>query len=319
MKTGTCAYIDILGFKNFVQENSEGALKLLQNYQMQLNFFIEESKGGEYLTPYKGDSFKYLILIPFSDCIFFYSDNPSAFALQLANFINGSFSFTSNTFVSPEDESYPENVTERGVEIVDGKPVIRSYPSKWYPLLFRGGIGHGDAKVFELYGIQNGAMTKTPFVFGNSVIEAVQMETIEQKNGIKVKGPRILCTKEYYNKLDTRAKKIVHPAFDFQGYYELNWTAIHYVMTDNLNYWFVEQLLNNDFNNIFCPAASLYRAYRNNSISEPHYRNFLKLIVRGLYHYLEETEYWQIAEKHIITKINEEELSNIQTFLFDWS
>lgn len=35
---GICAYIDILGFKNFVNENPHGAIMVLQNYQVQLLF-----------------------------------------------------------------------------------------------------------------------------------------------------------------------------------------------------------------------------------------------------------------------------------------
>lgn len=77
-----------------MNENPEGAIGALQNYQVQLQFLDKFPEGGTYTTPYKTDSFNYLI--PFSDRIFFYSEKPSEFIMQLSNFVNGSFSFTTN-------------------------------------------------------------------------------------------------------------------------------------------------------------------------------------------------------------------------------
>jgi hypothetical protein len=309
---GICAYIDILGFSYFVKEDPQGAIMLLQNYQVQLQQLSEMPKQDEYLTPYRKDSFKYLI--PFSDCIFFYSDQPSEFVMQLSGFVNGSFTFTSNAFSNPEDKDHPENVTEKGVVWENGKAIVKDFPAKWYPLLFRGGIGFGDAKVFELNCIHDSKPAKTPFVFGNSVIEAVRMEDIKV-NEEKIKGPRILCTQEFYNQLNERARKIVHPAFDKPDLFEINWTAVHYLMTDELNEWFVNQLLMNDFYlQLFHPAASLWRAYQKTG-NEPHYRNFLKLIVRGVQHYLSGTQYITQAENFIKESIGKEELESLSKFL----
>jgi hypothetical protein len=311
---GICAYIDILGFKNFVNENSEGAIKVLQNYQVQLQFLDKFPKGDTYTTPYKTDSFNYLV--PFSDSIFFYSEKPSEFVMQLSNFVNGSFSFTSDAFSNPEDAEHPENVNERGAVMEEGKVVMKNFPSKWYPLLFRGGIGFGDARVMELHCIHNGEKKKTPFVFGNSVIEAVKMETV-QVNNENIKGPRILCTSELYNQLNERAKKIVHPAFDKPEFYEVNWTAVHYLMTDDPNPWFVNQLLMNDFYlHMLVPASSLWRAYRNTA-TELHYRNFIKLIVKGVQHYFSGTEYLNQVNIYIKESIEKENLSEISDYLLN--
>lgn len=311
---GICAYIDILGFKNFVNENPQGAIKVLQNYQVQLQFLDKFPKEDSYTAPYKTDSFNYLI--PFSDSIFFYSEKPSEFVMQLSNFVNGGFSFTSDAFSNPEDPEHPENVNERGAVIEKGKVVMKDFPSKWYPLLFRGGIGFGDARVMELHCIHNGEKKKTPFVFGNSVIEAVQMETVKV-NDENIKGPRILCTVEFYNQLNARAKKIVHPAFDKPEFYEVNWTAVHYLMTDEPNEWFVNQLLMNDFYlHMLVPASSLWRAYRNTS-TELHYRNFLKLIVKGVQHYFFGTEYLNQVNTYIKESLEKEKLTDVSDYLLN--
>lgn len=299
---GICCYIDILGFSNFVKEDPRGAIYLLQNYQVQLLQFKEIPKADEYLTPYRKDSFKYLI--PFSDSIFFYSENASDFVLQLSDFINGSFSFTSDVFSNPEDPNSPENVTEKSVEFEEGKAVAKNHLAKWYPLLFRGGIGFGDAEVFELNGIQDGEPTKTPFVFGSSVIEAVKLEQLG------LKGPRILCNKNFYDQLNARAKKIVHPAFDTQGLYEVNWTAVHYLMVDELNDWHVDQLLlNNFYLNLLVPAANLWKAYNHLSVSQ-HYYNFLKMIVKGVQHFFRDTSFVEKVNTSIREYLEKVNLGN---------
>jgi hypothetical protein len=311
---GICAYIDILGFTNFVNENPQGAVMLLQNYQVQLQYLDKFPKEDKYTTSYKKDSFKYLI--PFSDSIFFYSEQPSEFVMQLSDFINGSFSFTSNVFSNPEDPKHPENVTERGMVWEDGKALVKNFPAKWFPLLFRGGIGFGDARVMELNCIHNGEMKKTPFVFGNSVIEAVKMETVKVNNE-NIKGPRILCTTEFYKQLDERAKKIVHPAFDKSEYYEVNWTAVHYLMTNEPNEWFVNQLLMNDFYlHLLVPASTLWKAYRN-LVTALHYKNFLKLIVKGVQHYFDGTEFTNQVNKYIAESLEKENLNEISDYLLN--
>jgi hypothetical protein len=299
---GICCYIDILGFSNFVKEDPRGAIYLLQNYQTQLLQFGEIPKGDEYLTPLRKDSFKYLI--PFSDSIFFYSENASDFVLQLSNFLNGSFTFTSDAFANPEDPNHPENITEKSFDYVEGNIVANNHSAKWYPLLFRGGIGFGDAKVLELNGISDGKSSKTPFVFGNSVIEAVKFE----QSGVK--GPRILCGGAFYDQLNQRAKTIVHPCFDNPNLFEINWTAAQYVMSDDLNDFFVEQLLVNDFYlALLVPAANLWKAYNHLSVSQ-HYYNFLKLIVVGVQHYFAGTTYVERVNKVVRGYLIKENLAD---------
>ena len=302
MNNGICCYIDILGFSNFVKEDPDGAIYLLQNYQTQINHINHDTRANEYLAPYRRDSFKYFI--PFSDSIFFYSEQPSDFVMQLADFINGSFAFTSDAFSNPEDSLHPENITERSFEVENGELVTKEHSAKWYPLLFRGGIGYGDAVVHQLTSLHNSQTVNTPFVFGTSVIEAVKYEQMG------FKGPRVICNEGFYSSLNSRAKRIVHPAFDYPGLFDLNWTAVHYLMTDELNDWFVDQLLINDFYlHQLVPAANLWRAYNHLSISQ-HYYNFLKLIVRGIQHFLIDTSYAESSNEKIKSYLEKEKLGD---------
>jgi hypothetical protein len=292
----SCCYIDILGFSAFAKEDPRGAIYLMQNYQVQIDNVNESIAADEYFKPYQRDSFKYLI--PYSDSIFFYS------VMQLSDFIHGSFSLTSHAFAHPEDTSHPENITESSVEMEEGHPVTKYHSARWYPLLFRGGIGYGDAQVQELMAIHNGQKQKTPFIFGKSVIEAVKYE----QSGIK--GPRILCSREFYETLNDRARRIVHPAFDISDLYEINWTAVHYLMTDELNDHFVEQLLLNDFYlNQLVAAANLWRAY-NHLSTAAHYYNFLKLIVRGVQHFFHNTLYHEKSNDAIIGYLRKVDLGD---------
>lgn len=301
-KNKLCCYIDILGFSNFVKEDPRGAIYLMQNYQVQIDLINQSTHEMDYFTPYRRDSFKYLI--PFSDSIFFYSETPSDFIMQLSDFVNGSFAFTSHAFTNPEDKLHPENVTEKSIELVDGKAITLEHSAKWYPLLFRGGIGYGDAHVHQLNAIHDGKKQTTPFIFGNSVVEAVKYEQLG------VKGPRILCSKDFYETLNSKAKLIVHPAFDIGGLYEVNWTAVHYLMTDDLNDGFVDKLLLNDFYlNQLVAAANLWRAYNHLSIAG-HYYNFLKLIVRGVQHFFHGTSYCEKSNDAIISYLKKEGLGD---------
>lgn len=311
---GTCAYLDLLGFEFFVKNDPEGALKVLQNYQVQLAFDTPLQPCDPYLDPYRLDSFKYVI--PFSDSVFFYADDPSKFVLQLANFVHGSFSFTSDAFTMPEDPKHPEKVTEKTVVWENGHPVMKDLAANWYPVLFRGGIGYGDAAPMELNAIHDGKPVKTPFVFGWSVIEAVRME-LSSVRGEKIKGPRLLCSHDFYDVLNERARRIVHPAFGESNLYEVNWTAVHYLMSDNLTDFFIEHLLMNDFSHILRPAANLWRAYQAMSLIEPHYRNLLKLIVKGLQHFLMGTGYEKKGAEFVAASIEIMGLTDLRDFLLD--
>jgi hypothetical protein len=303
-KTGICAYIDILGFSNHIKSDPQTALHLLQNYQAVLGTGSYQAARDESLMPYCQESFKYFI--PFSDSIFLYSEKPCDFVQQLSHFVHSSFSFTSNQYKTPEDPKYPHKVTVRAFEIEDGKPITKEYEEDWPPLLFRGGIGLGNATVIELNAIHNGLGVKTPAVFGKSVVDAVKLE----QSGVK--GPRILCDQNLYDQLDDRTKRIVHPASDVKGCYDINWTAIDYLAYEEQIFnpediasveWFIDQLLTNHFYlEMLVPATNLWKAYNHLNIA-PHYFGFLRLIVQGVLHFFESSDYYDQVRSKVAAHI----------------
>lgn len=298
---GICAYLDLLGFSNYVKHDPDAAVALLQNYQTVLTLRDNAPTTDRALIPYRQDSFKYFI--PFSDSIFFYSENASEFVQQLAHFIHACFAFTSNQYANPIDPRYPHQVAVKLVGIEQGSAVIQEHIENWYPLLFRGGIGYGDAKVIDLNAVHKGSLNRSPVVFGNAVIDAVRLE----QSGVK--GPRILCGQTFYDQLSDQAKRIVHPAFDKPSYFDINWTAIHYLAsvdsifspeTPEQDQWFTSQLLQNDFyNELLLPAATLWKAYNHIEGVGSHYFNFLRLIIKGVQHFFKNTK----LETHVHQEI----------------
>lgn len=301
LQTGVCAYIDILGFSNHVKNDPEAALQLLQNYQAILAIGSLEVPTNNSFAPYHRNSFKYFI--PFSDSIFIYSESPSAFAEQLSHFLHSCFSFTSNQYCEPEDANHPHRVTVTAVEIEDGKPVTKKYTENWHPLFFRGGIGFGNVKVIELNAVYAGEKSRVPVVFGNSVIEAVKLEQAG------VKGPKILCGKNFYDQLDDRTKRIVHASDKIQGAFEINWTTINYLASEeqiffpedlNDSKWFVDQLLLNDFySSMLLPAANLWKAYNHLDVAA-HYFSFLRMVVIGVIRFFDQSSFQDYVKQQVV-------------------
>lgn len=311
LQTGVCAYIDLLGFSNHVKNDPEAALLLLQNYQAILTMASTDLPTHESLIPYHQDSFKYFI--PFSDSVFIYSENLKTFAEQLSNFLHSCFSFTSKQYCEPEDANHPHRVTVTAVEIEDGKPVTKKYIENWHPLFFRGGIGFGTVKVIELNAVYDSKKSRAPVVFGHSVVEAVKLEQAG------VKGPRLLCGQNFYDQLDNRTKRIAHASDQVKGAYEINWTAIHYLASEepiffpedpNASQWFVDQLLQNDFySSMLVPAANLWKAYNHLDVAA-HYFNFLRMVVVGVIRFFEESPFQDYVKEQVIDYLTKVGIDN---------
>lgn len=311
LQAGVCAYIDILGFSNHVKNDPEAALLLLQNYQTILTMGSLDVPTHDSFIPYRQNSFNYFI--PFSDSIFIYSESPSAFVQQLSHFIHSCFSFTSNQYCEPEDANQPHRVTVTAVEIEDGKPVTKKYTENWHPLFFRGGIGFGHVKVIELNAVYDGEKSRVPVVFGNSVVEAVKLEQAG------VKGPRLLCGKNFYEQLDDRAKRIVYASNQVPGAYEINWTSINYLASEdqiffpedpNDSKWFVDQLLLNDFYaSLLVPAANLWKAYNHLDVAA-HYFSFLRMVVMGILRFFEGSAFQDYVKEQVVHYLTKAGIEN---------
>ncbi|SEJ52841.1 hypothetical protein SAMN05216327_11234 [Dyadobacter sp. SG02] len=286
-----CAYIDLLGFANHVQNDREAALRLLADYQNILHVsHFETNLGGNGIS-----SFNYFI--PFSDSIFFYSSSPSLFIQQLANFVYSSFGLSSDEYANPLDSTKPEQVTMIDFSVREGKVITTTHLENWQPLLLGGGIGY--VTLNNVASIYEGRLTTTPILVGRAVVDAVRLE------GSGLKGPRILLNDELFRDLDDNTKLIVNKVPEKAGYFEVNWTAVRYLdyLVDrsfqDLDERLIGIMLLNDFNmNMLVRAANLWRAYKNKEIST-HYFSFVKLIVRGALHFFRESPHQKYVRAEI--------------------
>jgi len=263
----------LLAFSNRVRENTHDALMTFTTYRTILETKITDDlihPPESYSNPilqelasnHSVKSFKYFL--PFSDSVFIASDNPDSFIKQLGAFILHCFTFTSSAYQNPDDKSNPTKVTTTKVDIsADGKVVSREKESNWYPTLFRGGVAFGEAIPIELIGIVKNRPEKIANLAGKAVIKAVGLES-------KIKGPRIIFEKEYYDKLQMDTKKYVLET-EVKGLYELLWPAFLYSPSNG-------ETEINKFCELFLPAVNLWQAYNHTSFAE-HYFKFVELII----------------------------------------
>jgi hypothetical protein len=88
-------------------------------------------------------------------------------------------------------------------------------------------------------------------------------------------------------------------------------------MTDEPGPWFVSQLLMNDFYlHMLVPASSLWKAYRGTQ-GAMHYKNFLKLIVKGVQYFFSGTEHLNQVNAYIKESLVKEDLEDISDYLLN--
>lgn len=304
-----CAYLDLLGFQDFLDRDLQGALGLLTDFHTIIQTEVIASKLHPIESSTNGilkilaerralNSFE--CFLPFSDSIFIKSSKPDLFVGQLSSFLLRTFLFKAHVFRCPESQHDPTKVTikEIGVDI-DGKVTAEDKEAFWFPAIFRGGIDYGDCYSIEVNSIKNGKLTVVTNLVGKSVVKAVNLEK-------EIKGPRLFCTQAFYEALrDKLERYIVRVDESRENLYEIYWTAFNFIETNDC-----EGELINSFEEVFMPAVNLWKAY-NHLESSLHYYNFLKLIVRGTLHFFsfKEDELNQ-AKKHIILSLKREGLEN---------
>lgn len=265
MNKSVLAYLDILGFSNHVREYPDLASNLLKDYSSVIG---NNGFGGRY------NSFN--DFLPFSDSIFIKSDNPSEFVIHLSEFLIKSFL----------RNGFGNMVVKRGTS--DSPPVIS--PSDFVakpPLLFRGGVAYGDSddlKLTDVAYIRNSKLGYSNILIGKLVIEAVVLEKIG-------KGPRIFCSREFYESLNDDCKKMVVKQFDDEDgkSYEILWPAGCFKKDVNFDH------LNYEFDRLLISAAISWKYFNHKQIGI-HYYNFLKLVVISVLHYWKESHYKEASE-----------------------
>ncbi|MDA3886581.1 MAG: hypothetical protein PF638_13395 [Candidatus Delongbacteria bacterium] len=299
------AYIDLLGFSNFVNSNLSDAIKVLENY----NHIIDDKIFDQKLDNKSKNSFKYFI--PFSDSIFIASEMPNEFIKELADFFLACFKFTSDQYIRPRNSDSPEDI-EVITNIIDknGKTTQEKVIQKWYPILFRGGISFGEAHAIELNTINNSEYSKIKTLAGKAVVKSVGLECLEDLKG-KIKGPRLICDKEFMDSItDSKIKFYIVKLKDFENLYEILWPAFHFI--NNKPYEIKK------FNNLFIPISNFWKAYKNEKYGR-HYLNFIKLLIESTLRFAENINETNNAIDYIKTQLKNNGMQSDIKYLFDLS
>lgn len=287
MKNKLVAYLDLLGFSNYVQKDIIGAMELLHNYQRVLTTKITDNQAGpsgnlkgpfsRTLPRNQGtDSFEYFL--PFSDSIFIVSAQPNVFLRQISSFIIDSFLLTSEAYKNPEVSHEPVKVTRR-----DSKNM------NLYPTLFRGGLSYGNVSMIEVKNLVSSQINTTLNLTGEAVVKAVKLEKTQR-------GPRLFFGRELYRVLDSSSKKFIASVNNSPNYFEVLWPAFHYTEVNESKTELPK------FDDLFIPAANLWKAYNHKNFSQ-HYYELLTLIVKSSVVYFTDKDYQPAAKEYIAQTI----------------
>jgi hypothetical protein len=288
------AYLDILGFKNYTLIDPAGAAQLLLNYHDIINTKLADMAqfpAENYPDPglqnlaLDGEVGSFETFLPFSDSVFVISGQPDLLIRQISRFLIDSFLLTSNAFAHPKN---PTNLTTVTVTELSLQGVTGRHDEHWFPLLFRGGISFGVVLLPKVTAIVQGCKIPITNLAGCAVVNAVSLE----KAG---KGPRLFCREDFYNLLSAQSHNFMGEINDH--YYELLWPAFVYHETGQ------PHIEINHFTDLFLPAANLWLASRQQPEVEPHYREFLKLIVRSTQKWFTLRNSLEMANQHIEEKI----------------
>jgi len=274
------AFLDLLGFKHFLQEDLNGATELLENHQTILSTKLADNR----LHPPESYPRKDLadlaretgisvfdIAVPFSDSLVLLSRDPSLFASQLGHFIADCFNYTAGAYQSgrqgdPTEVEIP--IIERAE---DGHLRTRSNRVHWYPTLYRGGLAYGQVRVLPSRYLLEGNAHPLPNILGLSYVRAYQYQ---EQGG---KGPRLFCHSSFVDKADESIRRYVVPVVESsidEGVSELVWPALLYIEGNN------PEIEANDIGNLIRPVLALADHFNTGEAHE-HYEEFLRLLARG--------------------------------------
>lgn len=313
MANKAVSYIDLLGFSNCAQNNSEEAIMMLSHFNTILSSLkferhVHQSSG---YTPAlqslarrsSNESFEHFI--PFSDAVFIAGSNVSDFILQLGHFVYSSFMLNANVFASPEDKSDPTVSHYVGL---DSSRRAKNVPCHERPVLFRGGLAFGDVVEITPLGLFNNQPAKYGNLMGDAVVRAVRI------GEMKMKGPRIAFDQSIYEQLNDDAKLFSRPMPEdaYKDYYEILWPAMGLVL-ENKEIFFQEI---SHFYDIFNPAYNLWQFYKNSPVAE-HYVSFLELIVSSTIKVYDAMGYNEFIRQKIVEVQKRKFTEDERLFIFE--
>mgnify|MGYP001134035982 CR=1 FL=1 len=268
------AFLDVLGFSNYSEQDLAGAHLLLRHQEFILRQKLEDRQlhpASSYADPslaalaeaHLVDSFKHFL--PFSDSTFIVSESPDKFAKQLSHFLMECLQLVGHVYSDAEDPGRPEAVT------ITELPSGQKHSERWYPPIWRGGLATGDLAAFKVMGIDQGKPVSIPNLAGTAVVKAVRAE----KAG---KGPRLFCESGFESNFGSDIQPYFRRVTDKVS--ELLWPAFLFERGNN------PRLDMNQFHNLWRPAVGLWKSKRGQPVFE-HYDEFLKLLARSFLRWAE--------------------------------
>lgn len=313
MEKKILAYLDLLGFKSFIEADQEGAFFPLDNIQMQLVTRLVERKIHpprsypnsalrKLAQSYSVNSFEYFL--PFSDSLIIISNRPSLFIRQLATLLVACFKYSAYEYKHPLKPEDPVKVMVKHIiQHEDGTFEKQEKEHSYFPALFKGGIVFDDVAIAEVISILHYKARKVQNALGRAVVKAVQLERNEEK------GPRIFIEAHFLHILkDNSIRCLLIPAPN--GTYELLWPAFLYKDTNSPALEILE------FDTMFKPAVNLWKAYNHLSASIVYF-NFLRLVVKSTLIYFAKRKFLGEAEKYIVASIRREGLDTKKAALLN--
>ena len=266
-------YLDLLGFKWFLNKDHEAAVEIhrdfhhvLENRRLQPLSRMPEGPLKRLAEQHGRDSFEYFL--PMSDSVFILSEDPDKVAAQLSTFLSDTFLFGGSVYGMPDSCASCDVLQQRVSELNINKSGIAEVKDRWencYPVLFRGGISYGEVKIVHTPSICDGREITFPNVIGPGIVQAVGLE---QR---RLPGPRILCDHEFVKQLGRPATNYLRKEGDV---WELLWPGFEYCEGND------KKIESYELSKIFSPALALWKRFSREN-SEKHYRAFLELIVRS--------------------------------------
>jgi len=299
MNKKTVAFLDLLGFSNYVKNNLHGANLLLINYHavidnMEINTRNKVNPDNsavllELESRLRTTSFDQFL--PFSDSIVISANNPDLFIKQLSSFLLHCFKTNSNQFLNPEVPHNPTIVTSKNLDIRDQRLEMIDEKENWYPVLFRGGVSYNEYSEIISPAINDGEKVNFKNITGLSIVEAVKLEK-------KGKGPNIYLNKSFVDRLAQSSQKYI---LEIEEGFKLLWPSFIFMDQNDLK----REI--NKFDELFISATNLWKAFNHESFGI-HYFEFIKLIIESTFRIYREKGLENFAKKYISKKIEEENI-----------
>jgi len=256
MSNKVIAYLDVLGFKNYLSTDIDSALDIL----FEIHSMIKSPYDLKTI-----DSFENFI--PFSDSIFISSTEPNKFVEQISSFLVDCFFINASYYRSPVDSTNPTKITRAYTDIRGNLKTVKNEHA--FPIIFKGGISYGECFEAALYTIDNYKLGNNINLIGNGVVNAYALHESD------IKCPGLYCDLSFINQLDNIKTQYVNKID--KDIYEILW-PLNLYRSSSIDDSIIK------FNSMFQPVVNLWKAYNHFKWGMQYY-NLLKLLIRSTVKY----------------------------------